>query len=708
MMVEDLCRKLRPIYGDRIDKLWRAYRIGDFRTKKHIESVLFLLAEKKGETYDYQHIYLKPPPFDLSTGKYVSGNICYGEKELYSLGLDDEQILSHILIAGQSGSGKTNTALKIVKELSESGVPITIFDWKRSWRDILATEWGSGFDVFTIGRHESPFFWNPIVPPPSLEPFIWANKLIEAANAAYYAGHGVMEVFLSLFNQSFLDRGIYQGSTDFPTFYDLYNIMDGYARTGRMPGSKRDWVFSTSRIIKQLSLPPLGYVFNVRKKAPLEKIFERNCIFELDVLTDAARKFFIETYMLWRFYYRMATTEKREVLRGVMVMEEAHHIFSKQNETLGQAEPINERILRMMRELGDGVVMIDQDPSLLSIVALANSGVKISMNLGSESDIRAMSSALLLRYDEKRFLGRLPVGSGIVKLSHRYTDNAFLMKFPHIPIEKGKITDLMLAERAKKRLGELMALQTESTQPTECPAIEFPQKPEGDKYITKTINQNRNLEAPKAAKCQDAEASMLIDVLRKPESCLSDRSLRLGLSGYLTEKVKEALEAKGLVTIEAGKTEAGRPIRLLRLTDAGRLEAEHLAKNTPESRSTNRFGGKEHTALINEAAQEAKEQGYHVIGQEVPLGSGKLTDMVIEKDGRKVAVEAETGKAKLDIVTNVRKNLEAGQFSEVWSVPKNEVIFGRTKTYLEKAGIAYEVGEIGGKRMFKIRGEHAA
>jgi RecB family endonuclease NucS len=93
------------------------------------------------------------------------------------------------------------------------------------------------------------------------------------------------------------------------------------------------------------------------------------------------------------------------------------------------------------------------------------------------------------------------------------------------------------------------------------------------------------------------------------------------------------------------KTSTG--VDAVKLTDAGRREAQRQTENTPESKSTNRFGGMEHTALINEAAQEAKAQGYQIIGQEVPLGSGKLTDLVIEKDGHKVAVEAETGKAKL-------------------------------------------------------------
>jgi hypothetical protein len=63
----------------------------------------------------------------------------------------------------------------------------------------------------------------------------------------------------------------------------------------------------------------------------------------------------------------------------------------------------------------------------------------------------------------------------------------------------------------------------------------------------------------------------------------------------------------------------------------------------------------------------------------------------------------ETRKAKLDIVTNVRKNL--GHFDEVWSMPKDEIIFGRTKNYLEKAGMKYEVGGLGGKKIFKVRND---
>lgn len=70
-------------------------------------------------------------------------------------------------------------------------------------------------------------------------------------------------------------------------------------------------------------------------------------------------------------------------------------------------------------------------------------------------------------------------------------------------------------------------------------------------------------------------------------------------------------------------------------------------------------------------------------------------------DGKKIAIECETGKAKLDIITNVRKNL--GHFDEVWSLPKDDVIFGRTKTYLEKSDIDYEADELGGKKMFRIR-----
>lgn len=36
-------------------------------------------------------------------------------------------------------------------------------------------------------------------------------------------------------------------------------------------------------------------------------------------------------------------------------------------------------------------------------------------------------------------------------------------------------------------------------------------------------------------------------------------------------------------------------------------------------------------------------------------------------------------------------------------MPKDEVIFGRTKAYLEKAGIPFEVGELGKKKMFRVK-----
>ena len=52
----------------------------------------------------------------------------------------------------------------------------------------------------------------------------------------------------------------------------------------------------------------------------------------------------------------------------------------------------------------------------------------------------------------------------------------------------------------------------------------------------------------------------------------------------------------------------------------------------------------------------------------------------------------------------MRKNI--GAFDEVWSVPKDDVIFGRTKNYLEKAGIPNEESELGGKKMFKISNQN--
>ena len=116
--------------------------------------------------------------------------------------------------------------------------------------------------------------------------------------------------------------------------------------------------------------------------------------------------------MLWIHHYRLQELE-RETFKHAIIIEEAHHILLRRKES---KETVMDIILREIRELGEAIILIDQHPSLISIPSLGNTYCTIAMNLKHGRDINTIGEAMLLNDEQKEYLGKLPIGYGIVKL----------------------------------------------------------------------------------------------------------------------------------------------------------------------------------------------------------------------------------------------------------------------------------------------------
>ena len=66
--VQELCRKLKPVLGKKIDRLWKAYLAeSDAEGKADIEQTLELLAAKHlGTNYELDRSPFPPPPRKFS------------------------------------------------------------------------------------------------------------------------------------------------------------------------------------------------------------------------------------------------------------------------------------------------------------------------------------------------------------------------------------------------------------------------------------------------------------------------------------------------------------------------------------------------------------------------------------------------------------------------------------------------------------------
>lgn len=636
--VEELCKKLKPVIGEKADQIWYTYLAEDVEGKRELETALHIMhARMLDGKVDNCKIFLPPPPSNVLAGEYPIGKVFYDDKEKADFSLREGEWIQHIGIFGRSGSGKTNAAFCLIQELLKAKKPFLVFDWKRNYRDLLAHH--DNILVFTVGRDIARFQFNPLIPPKGTNPKTWLKKLNEIIAHAYYLGEGVMYILQKAVDTVYQEFGVYTGTQKYPTMKDVLNWLRNYETRGR----EAQWMSSTLRAINTLCFGGMGKVLNVSTQISIEDLLTKNIVLELDALTNSDKVFFTEALLLWIHHFRLAQGS-REEFKHAIIIEEAHHILLKNKKELTGAEMITDIILREIRELGESIVLIDQHPSLISIPALGNTYCTIAMNLKHRNDVNTASDCMLLPSDEKEYLGRLEVGHAIVKLQGRWF-NPFLVRFPLVPLKKGIVTDSWVKShilRHSRNLGN-EAADFRRFQATEKGNPEISPIPASDKGdLTAT-----------AAIVSGIERQFIKDIVKFPYSGVVERYKRLGLSRRKGNACKKSLVSKGILETER-VYDGNKTLALLKLTRKGKDIAAQLGEKIKWSR---RNGGMQHRYWRNKLAEHFRQKGWKAT-IEYPIGEGKTIDVLIEKQGRKIPIEVETGST--DPSHNIKKDLEAG------------------------------------------------
>jgi hypothetical protein len=395
-------------------------------------------------------------------------------------------------------------------------------------------------------------------------------------------------------------------------------------------GRKSLWMDSAQRAIKSICFGPMGTVVNNNKQSNLTTLLENNVILELDRLTNADKTLIIESMLLWIHHFRIGEPD-RETFKHALILEEAHHILSR---TTGK-ETIIETVIREIRELGEAIILVDQHPSMISPIALGNTYTTICLNLKHKSDINAMGSAMLLDNNERDLLGILPIGNAVVKLQGRWPQ-PFQINIPHQSINKGVITDQKLTHiMEEQNAAEILGITND--------------EPLGPTEIT----------------LSEKEENFLKDIIKFPFAGVVERYKRLLLSRRKGNTIKEQLINKKLITTTEIPTRTGKTV-LLEPTQLGtRLMQErgHKLKNSKSPESLI------HKYWKEKAKKHYQKQGYSVLIEE-PING--YTDLIIQKNNKRIAVEIETGKSNWK--KNIQKNQEKG-------IQKIIIITTNDKTY---------------------------
>lgn len=440
LSVEEICNKLRPVYGDKIDKIYFRYSIADSREEREeIAHILNTLYQKNLSQLLDNSVLLEPPRPEMMDGEYTLGTVSYAKRSLYPFKLREKDWPRHVCITGMSGSGKTTLAFGIVDALRKNKKPYLIFDWKKSFRPLIKDD--SAQMIFTVGDEKisNVFKTNINQPPRGVAPKEWINVLSDLLTECFSASFGVHKVLLETLDEAFKEWGIYNGSENYPTWNHIKWRLE--EKLEKETGREGGWLESALRIATVLTFGEFGKVVNYKGKSAMkiEDILDKKVIMELNALGSVEKTFFCDFVLT--YIYKLKKAKQNRVAHGFdhcIIVDEAHNIFLKKPTNFTN-ETVTDMIYREMREYGTSLVCLDQHISKISDTVKGNSACSIAFQQQLPQDIEDISKLMQL-WEKRHFFSQLPVGSAIVKLSERYTQ-PFLVEIPFASIRNHDVSD---------------------------------------------------------------------------------------------------------------------------------------------------------------------------------------------------------------------------------------------------------------------------
>lgn len=451
LTAEDICRKLKPIYGEKINKIYFNYITSeDKESKEEMLAMMNALYQKHFDELLETKTLLAPPKQVNIDGEFEIGEVTYGDRNVGKFALREQDFQRHVCISGMSGSGKTTLAFNILDGFIAKDKPFLVFDWKKSFRPLLAKD--NKLVCFTVGDNKltNNFKLNLNQPPKGVSPKEWITVICDLVAESFFVSYGVHKILLETLDEAFKEYGIYSGSENYPTWHHIKWRLEEKLDSAK--SRAQGWIESALRVATVLTFGDFGEVMNYKGESAVsvEDIMKNRVVFEMNSLGNIEKKFFCEFILM--YIYKLKKATQNEIKSGfnyAILVDEAHNIFLKDKTNFTQ-ESVTDMIYREMREYGVGLICLDQHISKLSDTVKGNSACHIAFQQQLPEDIDTVSRLMHL-YDQKEFFSGLEVGSAVVKLSDRHT-NAFSIKAPWMETRELKTSDQQIKDRASKFL----------------------------------------------------------------------------------------------------------------------------------------------------------------------------------------------------------------------------------------------------------------
>lgn len=385
--------------------------------------------------------------------------------------ISPDELKRHTMIAGTTGSGKTNTIFHILSQLTTRDVPFLVIEpAKTEYRSLLESEFGDQVRVLTLGDETtSPFRINPFEIRPEVPVQTHIDYLKSVFNASFVLYAPMPYVLEQCIHEVYEDSGWNLVTNEnprgrhpraHPTMSDLYEKVDTVVNSlGYESKLSRDIKAALKTRIDNLRIGSKGMMLDTHLSLPISTLLERPTILELDHVGDDDEKAFIIGLILISLYehYQAAGQREDESLNHVTVIEEAHRLLTQTTRgddlesanMAGKAVETFSNILAEIRAYGEGVIVAEQIPTKLASDARKNTNLKIAHRIVDEDDRSTMAGTMVSDDEQARWLGMSSVGEAAVFSGQ--DDHPIRVQVPYRKIEPAD-TSRGLDEAVRERM----------------------------------------------------------------------------------------------------------------------------------------------------------------------------------------------------------------------------------------------------------------
>jgi hypothetical protein len=411
---------------------------GAFRLPIPPESGYLPGLEVRDEPFVLPHESADPPDRAVVLGEIIHR----GQPSGQHFRLSVRELTRHGLVAGSTGTGKTNTCLWLLSQLwKQHHIPFLVMypiD-KPDYRILMADPpIRDQLLIFTAGDDRTaPFRFNPFAVAEGILLRTHMSLLMRCFSAAFSMWDPLPAVYRAAIRQVYADRGwdVVNGvggdsGTRVPTMADFYETLVAVATE-----MTKDYGREAQGNIRQGSeirirdlLMNMGSVVNAAEPAPIAELLKRPTVMELGRVGSTEDTALLMGFLLMllseqlQSNLRRLTRDQRKQQIHITLVEEAHRLMaagagggehSADPRSKGGEDFSN--LLAEVRGFGEGILIAEQIPVNLVQGAIGNTDLKIMHWLEDQRSFELFCDIMNLDDRQQDYARTLQLGNVLVR-----------------------------------------------------------------------------------------------------------------------------------------------------------------------------------------------------------------------------------------------------------------------------------------------------